>query len=118
MPRLGQRRCRTGGACRAGCPRCGGHGGQPDGKLDRKQAGKRPHPTGPEAGRDVSSGSISQENKPQSFQGSYTVADNLLILKQDANPMMVGQVTPLADGGFNFKLAGGSSSDPGLTFSR
>jgi tetratricopeptide (TPR) repeat protein len=60
----------------------------------------------------------SQENKPQSFQGSYSVADNLLILKQGTSPVMVGQVTPLGDGSFNFKLAGGSSSDPGLTFTR
>ena len=29
---------------------------------------------------------------------------------------MVGQVTPLADDRFNFKLAGDNPSDPGLTF--
>ena len=59
-----------------------------------------------------------QNEKPQNFSGAYSVADNLLILKQGTNPVMVGQVTPLASGGFNFKLTGGSPSDPGLTFNR
>ncbi len=52
------------------------------------------------------------------FAGTYDVADGLLILKQDNNPTMVGQVTPEGDGGFNFKMAGGSPNDPGLTFRR
>jgi protein involved in temperature-dependent protein secretion len=52
------------------------------------------------------------------FAGTYDVADNLLILKQQNNPTMVGQVTPEGDGGFNFKMAGGSPNDPGLTFRR
>jgi hypothetical protein len=31
---------------------------------------------------------------------------------------MVGQVTPLAEDRFNFRLAGNDPSDPGLTFRR
>ncbi len=36
---------------------------------------------------------FAQKGKPQEFSGAYTVADNLLILKQGNNPVMVGQVT-------------------------
>jgi tetratricopeptide (TPR) repeat protein len=61
---------------------------------------------------------FAQKNKPQEFSGDYTVADNLLILKQNNNPVMVGQVTQLAPNRFNFKLAGDNPNDPGLTFSK
>jgi Flp pilus assembly protein TadD len=56
--------------------------------------------------------------KSQVFSGAYSVADNLLILKQAGNPRMVGQVIPLSDAQFTFKLAGDNASDPGLTFSK
>jgi tetratricopeptide (TPR) repeat protein len=59
-----------------------------------------------------------QQDKNQEFSGTYSVADNLLILNKDNNPVMVGQVRPLADRSFNFKLAGNSPSDPGLTFNK
>jgi tetratricopeptide (TPR) repeat protein len=59
-----------------------------------------------------------QKDKPQEFGGEYSVADNLLILKQNNNPIMVGQVTPLSGNRFNFKLAGDNPNDPGLTFSK
>ncbi len=59
-----------------------------------------------------------QNDKPQEFSGAYTVADNLLILKRGDTPVMVGQVTPLADGGFNFKLPGENPLDTGLTFGK
>jgi TolA-binding protein len=61
---------------------------------------------------------LDQNGKPQQFSGTYTVADNLLVLKQGDNPMMVGQVASLANDRFNFKLAGDNPSDPGLTFVR
>ncbi len=61
---------------------------------------------------------LDQKGKPQQFSGTYTVADNLLVLKQGDNPMMVGQVAALAGDRFNFKLAGDNPSDPGLTFVR
>ena len=59
-----------------------------------------------------------QKDKPQEFSGDYTVADNLLILKQGTNPVMVGQVTQSAGNRFNFKLAGDNPNDPGLNFSK
>ena len=61
---------------------------------------------------------LDQNGKPQQFSGTYTIADNLLILKQGNNPMMVGQVASLANDRFNFKLTGDNPSDPGLTFAR
>jgi hypothetical protein len=61
---------------------------------------------------------LDQNGKPQQFSGTYTVADDLLILKQGDNPVMVGQVATLASDRFNFKLAGDNPSDQGLTFAR
>ncbi len=61
---------------------------------------------------------LDQSGKPQQFSGTYSVADNLLVLKQGGNPMMVGQVASLTNDRFNFKLAGDNPSDPGLTFVR
>ncbi|MGA2035179.1 MAG: tetratricopeptide repeat protein [Thermoguttaceae bacterium] len=61
---------------------------------------------------------LEQNGKPQQFSGTYTVADNLLVLKQGDNPMMVGQVASPVNDRFNFKLAGDNPSDPGLTFVR
>ena len=59
---------------------------------------------------------LDQNGKPQQFSGTYTVADNLLVLKQGNNPVMVGQVDLQASNRFTFKLAGDNPSDPGLTF--
>lgn len=59
-----------------------------------------------------------QGGKSQEFSGPYTLADNVLILKQGQSPTMVGQVTLLADNQFNFKLAGENPDDPGLTFTK
>jgi tetratricopeptide (TPR) repeat protein len=61
---------------------------------------------------------LDQNGKPQQFSGTYTVADNFLVLKQGNNPMMVGQVAGLAKDRFNFKLPGDNPSDPGLSFVR
>jgi tetratricopeptide (TPR) repeat protein len=61
---------------------------------------------------------LDRNGKQQQFSGTYTVADNLLVLKQGDSPMMVGQVASLVNDRFNFKLAGNNPSDPGLTFVR
>jgi tetratricopeptide (TPR) repeat protein len=60
---------------------------------------------------------FTEKDKTQEFSGTYTVANNLLILNENNAPVMIGQVTMLPGNGFNFKLPGGNSSDPGLTFS-
>lgn len=59
-----------------------------------------------------------QAGKSQQYSGAYTVADNLLILKKDGSPVMIGQVTLLDAKRFNFKLVSGNPNDPGLTFSK
>jgi tetratricopeptide (TPR) repeat protein len=61
---------------------------------------------------------FNQNGKPQQYAGPYAVADNLLILKKGDTPVMVGQVSSLPNGRFNFKLPGGNPSDPGLTFAK
>jgi predicted Zn-dependent protease len=58
------------------------------------------------------------KDKPQQFSGAYAVTDNLLILKEGDKPVMIGQVTMLADDRFNFKLPGDNPNDPGLTFGK
>jgi predicted Zn-dependent protease len=60
----------------------------------------------------------SRQGKDQEFQGDCTLADNVLILKQNAAPAMVGQVSLLGGDRLNFKLANDNPSDPGLTFSK
>ena len=61
---------------------------------------------------------FTREDKTQEFSGTYTVADNFLILKQSDDESMIGQITPLADNRFTFKLAGDNPNDPGLTFGK
>ncbi len=61
---------------------------------------------------------FTHQGKTQDHSGTYTLADNLLILKQGNTPAMVGQVALLDDNRLNFKLANDNPSDPGLTFSR
>ncbi|MGQ0634125.1 MAG: tetratricopeptide repeat protein [Planctomycetaceae bacterium] len=56
--------------------------------------------------------------KTQEFSGAYTLADNVLILKQNDQATMVGQVSLPSANQMNFKLAGGDAADPGLTFSK
>ncbi len=69
---------------------------------------------------DLSSDSKYDWNNGQAhnFAGAYTVADNVLFLKQGVTPAMVGQIAPINDGQFNFKKAESNSNDPGLTFTR
>jgi tetratricopeptide (TPR) repeat protein len=59
-----------------------------------------------------------QKDKTQEFSGAYSVADNLLILKENNSPVMVGEVKILADNRFNFRLPGSVANDPGLTFGK
>jgi tetratricopeptide (TPR) repeat protein len=59
-----------------------------------------------------------RSGKVQEYTGAYTVADNLLILKQGGSPVLIGQVALVDGNRFSFKLVGNNPSDPGLTFSR
>ncbi len=61
---------------------------------------------------------FSQEDKKQEFSGTYTLANNLLILSASGQNALVGQVSLEEGDKLQFKLAGGSPADPGLTFTR
>ena len=61
---------------------------------------------------------FSKQMQAHDFDGTYTVADNLLVLNQDNNPAMVGQITQFDGRSFNFRLPGSPTGDPGLTFTR
>ena len=61
---------------------------------------------------------LTRQGQTQDHDGTYVLADNLLILKQGDAPAMVGEVTLLGNDRLNFKLANGNPNDPGLTFSR
>jgi tetratricopeptide (TPR) repeat protein len=52
------------------------------------------------------------------FAGTFSIADNLLVLKQGDTPAMVGQVSLVNNRQFNFKMPGDNPNDPGLTFTR
>jgi hypothetical protein len=58
------------------------------------------------------------QDKKQTLTGTYTLADNYLILKGGDNNSLVGQVTPEAGNRFNFRMAGNNPADPGLEFTR
>jgi hypothetical protein len=58
------------------------------------------------------------QGQSQTYSGAYTVADNLLILKEGGNPAMIGQVAQLDANRFNFKMVGNNPADPGLAFTK
>jgi hypothetical protein len=59
-----------------------------------------------------------QGGKPQELKGTYTVADNFLVLKAGANNALIGQVGMLPDNQLSFRLADNNPADPGLVFKR
>jgi tetratricopeptide (TPR) repeat protein len=61
---------------------------------------------------------FTQQDKKQQLTGTYTVANNYLILSAAGQNALVGQVALEPGDKLKFKLAGGSPADPGLTFSR
>ena len=52
------------------------------------------------------------------MSGTYSLADNYLILKASPQNALIGQVAMLPGGKLNFKLAGDNPADPGLTFTK
>ena len=59
---------------------------------------------------------FTQQGKQQQLTGTYTLADNYLILKSRDQNALVGHVALEPGDKLKFKLAGGSPSDPGLIF--
>lgn len=67
-------------------------------------------------GNDEYSWKVVRQDKPREFNGTFTLADNVLILKQGDAPALVGQIALKPDGSLTFKLAGSPPGDDGLTF--
>lgn len=61
---------------------------------------------------------VADKEKPQTLSGTYTFADNYLILSAPGQSDLIGQLSKEANNSMRFKLAGGSPQDPGLMFSR
>lgn len=56
--------------------------------------------------------------KKESFGGTFSLEDNVMILERSAGGALMGRVTALAENRFQFKVLGGGDSDPGLTFAK
>ena len=56
------------------------------------------------------------KQKPRELSGKYTVEQNVLALQKKEGGALVGQVTVLGDGKFNFKMLGSPPEDKGLEF--
>ncbi len=61
---------------------------------------------------------FNQQGKLQQMTGTYTLANNFLILSASDQNSLVGQVAMQPGDKLAFKLAGGNPADPGLTFMR
>jgi predicted Zn-dependent protease len=59
-----------------------------------------------------------KEKKKDSFDGTFSLEDNVLILERKSGGALMGRVTALADNKFQFKVLGGGDTDPGLTFTK
>ncbi len=59
-----------------------------------------------------------QNGRRQQLTGAYSLSDGMLVLQQDGQPALVGQVIPTAGNRFVFKLTGSDPYDPGLAFHR
>lgn len=56
--------------------------------------------------------------KKDSFDGTFRLEDDMLILERKSGGALMGQLTPLAANKFNFKVLGGAANDPGLNFAK
>jgi tetratricopeptide (TPR) repeat protein len=54
--------------------------------------------------------------KKESFDGTFSLENDLLILERKSGGALMGRITALAENKFLFRLLGGSATDPGLTF--
>lgn len=59
-----------------------------------------------------------QGGKMDSFDGTFSLEDDLLILERKAGGALMGRISALAENRFQFKVLGGGASDPGLTFTK
>ncbi|HUY32252.1 MAG TPA: tetratricopeptide repeat protein [Pirellulales bacterium] len=59
-----------------------------------------------------------QQDRQQQFDGTYTLADNFLILSAGGQNTLVGKVSMETSRQLTFRLAGANPAEPGLTFTR
>jgi hypothetical protein len=56
--------------------------------------------------------------KKDSFDGTFTLESDLLILERKSGGALMGKTTPLAENKFLFRVLGSDDTDPGLTFTK
>lgn len=54
----------------------------------------------------------------EQLTGGYSLSNGMLVMQQEGQPALVGQIYPLGANRFVFKLTGGDPYDPGITFYR
>jgi uncharacterized protein (TIGR03066 family) len=59
-----------------------------------------------------------KDQKPQSFDGKYSVEGNVLALEREGGGSMIAEVAKKDDDKFNFRPVGAPQEDHGLTFKR
>jgi tetratricopeptide (TPR) repeat protein len=57
-------------------------------------------------------------DRKQEFDGTYTLAQNFMILSASDHNALVGKVSMESDDKFTFRLTGANPAEPGLTFTR
>ena len=60
----------------------------------------------------------SKDGKKDSFGGTFTLDENLMVLNRSGGGALMGRVTALAENSFLFKMVGGPPNDQGLTFKK
>jgi hypothetical protein len=61
---------------------------------------------------------FTQSGKSQTVQGVYALDGNVLAMEPDTGGTMLAEITPPADGRFDFHLLGAPPGDPGLKFAK
>ncbi|MEX2119439.1 MAG: tetratricopeptide repeat protein [Pirellulales bacterium] len=59
---------------------------------------------------------VAQRDEETELTGTYSLADDLLVLESDEGGAMIGRVSQAGENGFQFRLVGAPQDDPGLTF--
>ena len=59
-----------------------------------------------------------KSGKKDSFDGTFTLDEDLMALNRKSGGALMGKLTALAENSFLFKMVGGPPNDPGLTFKK
>jgi tetratricopeptide (TPR) repeat protein len=61
---------------------------------------------------------VDKSGKKESFDGTFSLEDDLLVLERKTGGALTGRITVLAENKFQFKVLGGAATDRGLTFTK